>query len=256
MIPFLYEDDALFVIDKPAGMVVNNATSAKGETVQNFAKNYLHLPDSTKVESAEKPQSDGTYDYEEMFLQRSGIVHRLDKETSGVLVIAKNAKSFEALQKQFRDRQTHKIYLALVHGILDQKSGEVNAPTGRLPWNRTHFGVVAGGRDALTTYTSLGEYKLEGNKQIQQYSYLEVMPKTGRTHQIRVHMKHINHPIVGDALYAGRKNNNFVKVYLSRMFLHATSLTFSHPETGTEMTVTSPLPKELQLFLDTCEKIG
>lgn len=256
MIPVLYEDGEFLAINKPAGIVVNNADTARGDTVQSWAHTYLHLPESTSdLPSAEKPREDGTFDYERMFLERSGIVHRLDKETSGVLLIAKNPQSFEILQKEFRDRKTHKTYLTLVHGLVDPKSGTIDAPTGRLPWNRTQFGIVAGGREAQTSYNTRERYRLEGDKQIQEYTYVEVKPLTGRTHQIRVHMKHINHPVVGDSLYSGRKNYAFVKKYLSRMFLHAAALTFIHPDSGEEMTIESPLPSELQLFLDTCTKI-
>ena len=257
MIPILYEDDSYIAIDKPAGLIVNDSSTTKGETVQSWSREYLHLPlVSSDQKSAEIPLLDGTYDYEAMYLQRAGIVHRLDKETSGVLLIGKNPQSFQILQNQFRDRKTHKLYLALVHGQVEPSQGEIDAPTGRLPWNRTHFGVIPGGREAKTTYTTKAQYLLEGEKQIQQYSYLEVMPKTGRTHQIRVHMKHINHPVVGDMLYAGRKNCLFVRKYLDRMFLHAHKLDFFHPASGEETSISSPLPDKLQAFLDTCSKIG
>lgn len=255
MIPILCEDDSYLVIDKPAGLVVNNSSTTKNETVETWSRSYLKLPSvSLDEKSAELPLPDGSFDYEAMFLQRAGIVHRLDKETSGILVIAKNSQSFKILQTQFKQRETNKTYLALVHGAL-ASNGDVNAPTGRLPWNRTQFGVVPGGREAKTTYTIIDRYVLEGEKQIQEYTYVQVHPLTGRTHQIRVHMKHINHPVVGDSLYSGRKNYMFVKKYLSRMFLHAHELTFFHPVSGREVTVTSSLPRELQAFLDTCRKI-
>lgn len=246
MIPILLEDDSYLVIDKPAGLVVNNSSTTKDETVETWSRSYLKLPPvQSDAKSAEIPLPDGSFDYEAMFLQRAGIVHRLDKETSGVLVIAKTPQSFEVLQTQFKQRKTNKIYLALVHGVV-MTHGEVDAPTGRLPWNRTQFGVLPGGREAKTSYEVVDRYVMEGEKQIQEYTYLTVHPLTGRTHQIRVHMKHLNHPVVGDSLYSGRKNYLFVKQYLSRMFLHAHQLTFFHPDLGHEVSITSPLPQELQ----------
>lgn len=128
-------------------------------------------------------------------------------------------------------------------------SGEVTAPIGRLPWNRMRFGVVADGREAHSLYEVKNYYKIKNNP-VNFLSLLSVSPKTGRTHQIRVHMKHINHPVFSDTLYAGRKNARDDRKYLQRIFLHAERITFHHPVTKKEMTLAAPLPSQLKNFLD------
>ncbi len=143
----------------------------------------------------------------------------------------------------------------MVHGKVMPQKGEINAPIGRLPWNRMRFGVIADGREAHTLYEVKEYYQLK-DKYDEVLSLLSVFPKTGRTHQIRVHMKHINHPVFADMLYAGRKNARDDRKYLQRIFLHAASITFQHPSTQEEMTLTAPLPEELKKFLEEhCERI-
>ncbi|MDE2590184.1 MAG: RluA family pseudouridine synthase, partial [Patescibacteria group bacterium] len=195
----------------------------------------------------------GEYNIADEFYSRGGIVHRLDKETSGVLVVAKNPESFGKLKEQFMTRTTEKVYQALAHGKITPPEGEINAPVGRLPFNRMHFGVIAGGREAVTHYKVLSYYQAKFGKQKEALSLVELYPKTGRTHQIRVHLKYLNHPIVADPLYAGRKVGREDRRVLSRLFLHAVRLTFSHPKTGEKMIIEAPFPEELATFLQTLE---
>ncbi len=237
MIPILYEDDDLIVINKPAGIIVNKADTTKGEiTVQDWAEEKLKI----KKEKLKVEQGDD-------FLNRGGIVHRLDKETSGILLIAKNPASFLELQRQFKERIVKKTYIALAHGKVVPEEGEINVPVGRLPWNRKQFGVVAGGREAKTKYKVVSSKYYEVVKD--ELSLLELYPETGRTHQIRVHLKYIGHPIFGDFLYAGRKTQRDDRKYLSRVFLHAAKISFLHPRTGEEISFTAALPTELENIL-------
>lgn len=231
----IYQDESLMVIDKPTGWVVNDAETVKETpTLQGWLK---------------------TFDYplskDRQF--RGGIVHRLDKETSGILLIAKTKDSFEALQKEFKERTVYKTYLALVHGKLEAKEGLIDAAVGRLPWRRDRFGVIPGGRTSQTEYKVLGEYKPKKGSEI--YSLVECHPKTGRTHQIRIHLKHIGHAIVSDSFYAGRKTARNDRKWCPRLFLHAVAITFVHPVKKNEMAFTSELPKELQTVLETLTKI-
>lgn len=257
MIPtIIYEDDSLLVINKPAGITVNKSdTTIHETTIQDWSEEYLHLPKApARVEEVDEETGEKIYDYNQLFLERGGIVHRIDKETSGILLIAKTKESFEALQKQFKERIVKKTYLTLVHGKVTPKEGEINIPVGRLPWNRRQFGVVAGGREALTRYTVTSYLELKNGKKKEIVSLLEVSPETGRTHQIRVHMKYLNHPIFADFLYAGRKTSRDDRMLLERVFLHAYSISFMHPVTQKSVSFTAPLPDELEHVLSSCEK--
>lgn len=232
------EDSDILVIDKPAGMVVNKAdTTDKEKTLQAWVEKRI-LPISTNTTNT-------TND----FYKRAGIVHRLDKETSGLLVIAKTSEAFENLQAQFKNREVEKKYLALVHGKVSPAEGEINAPVGRLPWNRERFGVLPGGREALTKYRAIKNYALLPTA----YTLLELTPLTGRTHQIRVHLKYLGHPIVGDPFYGGRKAAREDRKFCPRVFLHASFLKLSHPESGEELKFESPLPEELNKVLSRWE---
>jgi len=179
---------------------------------------------------------------------RPGIVHRIDKWTSGLLIVAKNDWTHARLSKSFQDRSVEKKYLALVHGRLRQASGEISLNIGRHSTLRTRMSVQRGkGRVALSSYHRLRE--------IGDFSLLEVKIKTGRTHQIRVHLAAIGHPVVGDDVYGERGYVQFVRKYgkPGRYFLHAAELTFTHPRTGALMTIQSPLPPDLSSLL---ERIG
>lgn len=226
----IYEDNDFLVLNKPSGMIVNNADTTKGEeTLQDW------------LEGKFLKEDDGSD-----FYSRAGIVHRLDKETSGIILVAKTPQAFLELQRQFKERIVKKTYLALAHGRVEPEEGIINVPVGRLPWNRKQFGVVAGGRDSVTRYKVLQSYTLYATP----YTLLELYPETGRTHQIRVHLKHINHPIFADFLYAGRKTSRNDRKILSRVFLHAAKISFAHPQTGKQLSFESPLPEELQKVLN------
>jgi 23S rRNA pseudouridine1911/1915/1917 synthase len=161
--------------------------------------------------------------------------------------LAKNPDIFVALQKQFKERVVKKVYTALVHGKLMPPEGEISVPVGRLPWNRKQFGVVPGGRESVTFYKVISYYRSRDGKEL--FSYVELNPKTGRTHQIRVHLKYIGHPIFADYLYAGRKTARNDRIVLQRVFLHAAKISFVHPKTGKEVVFESPMPEELTSVL-------
>ena len=224
----LLEDNSLLVIAKPAGWIVNNAQTTKGkDTVQDWVGDNFNFPTAKSREF------------------RGGIVHRLDKETSGVLVLAKTESAFVELQRQFKERKIKKTYLALVHGAVKSKEGEIVAPVGRLPWRRDRFGVLPGGRDAKTSYIVQDYFEMEGEK----FSLVELYPETGRTHQIRIHLKHVGHPIVADDFYAGRKTARKDRKWCPRLFLHATATSFNHPVENKKIEFRSEIPNDLQSTL-------
>lgn len=265
----IYEDTDFLVINKPAGFIVNRSdTTTHEQTLQDWVEQYTKInydrfaqkESSLKRTSpilgsravfhheAEKELKEDSYpSIDEVFMQRSGIVHRLDKETSGVILVAKNPEAFATLQRQFKERLVHKTYVALAHGKITPEEGEINVPVGRLEYNRMRFGVVAGGRESVTHYQVLSHFQYQiTKKQMEVLSLVELYPKTGRTHQIRVHLKHINHPIFGDELYAGRKTARNDRKLLPRVFLHAAKISFLHPTTKKEMQFEAPLTGELQ----------
>lgn len=216
-IKIIYEDDSLLILDKPAGITVNKSETTKGDTLEDWLEKEFKIG-----------------------VDRSGIVHRIDKETSGLLIVAKDLESFENLQKQFKERTVKKTYIALSHGKISS-SGEVRVPVGRLPWNRKRFGVLAGGREAVTKFKVLRLLTINNEPM----TLLELYPETGRTHQIRVHLKYLNHPIFGDELYAGRKTSRNDRKILPRVFLHAAKISFTHPKSGERLFFESKLPDEL-----------
>lgn len=230
----IFQNEDLMVIDKPWGITVNKSDTTKGEdTLQSL----LELENLINLDSED-----------EEFVDRGGIVHRLDKETSGVIIVAKNSFAFRNLQSQFKERRVEKEYVALVHGEVFPKEGEIKAPVGRLPWNRKRFGILAGGKEAITYYKVLSTYKdLKSNNIL---SLLKLFPKTGRTHQIRVHLKFINRPIFSDPLYGGRKTARNDRKILPRVFLHAERIKFYDPKTEEKLEFESNLPSELSELLD------
>lgn len=180
---------------------------------------------------------------------RPGIVHRLDKGTSGLLVIAKNETAHERLADQFRAREVSKTYIALVHGQLEKRNGEIDQPIGRDPRNRTRMGVVRSGREALTLFRRREQYD--------RFALLDVELKTGRTHQIRVHLAWLKHPVVGDGVYGAGRDKTVADPAvrsaigkLGRQFLHAARLGFRHPKTNEHLVFSAPLAAELQKLLD------
>lgn len=237
-IPIIFEDNDIIVINKPAGVIVNRADTTKDLfTVQHFAEKKIGI-DSTKVN-----------DTSSEFERRGGVVHRLDKETSGCMILAKNERSFVALQKQFKSGEVSKTYTFVSHGKITPTEGLINVPIGRLPWNRMRFGILPQGREAQTEYKVVSYKTLSVGKEEEALTLAEAYPKTGRTHQIRVHMLHIGHPIFADSLYAGRKNIKSDRKLLSRHFLHASKISFNHPVTGIRLSFDAPLSAELVDFL-------
>lgn len=228
----IFEDDSLFVVDKPAGWITNDADTTTSQPVlQTWFRSNFQYPISN-----------------DQFL-RSGIVHRLDKETSGVMIVAKTKEAFEKLQAEFKNREVSKTYVALLHGRMVREEGKIEATVGRLPWHRSRFGVLPGGRESATEYKVLEFYP--GNNA--GHSLVEFYPKTGRTHQIRIHARHIGHAIVSDEFYAGRKTARNDRKWCPRLFLHAASIKFIHPKTGRRVEFKSVLPDELKnvlLYID------
>jgi len=223
----VYEDADLVVVNKPAGMVVHVGAGVKSGTLVNA---LLHHLGSLSTAGGEL---------------RPGIVHRLDKMTSGLVIAAKNDIAHRALAAQFRGRDVHKTYTLLVHGRVAKDAGEIAAPVGRDPARRVRMSV--GGirpREALTRYHVLRRFP--------HFTLLEAEPRTGRTHQIRVHFASLGHPIVGDTLYGApaklRMGSREVKT-LTRNFLHASAIEFRHPRTGNPVNLGASLPSELEEFL-------
>jgi 23S rRNA pseudouridine1911/1915/1917 synthase len=279
-ISFLYQDDDMAVIEKPSGMVVNRADTVTEFTIQDWWQEYLasHPVQPTSAEWQSLVPDDFPSEYgspEEIFAQRGGVVHRLDKETSGVLVLAKNPGSLAALLKLFRVREVSKKYICLVHGKFQVKSDVLKLPLGRSVLNRTKFTVDAEGRVAETKYQVVEEFanldydffiqevkrheaeqkveqsivkglKKKISKAYQGFSLVECWPKTGRTHQIRVHLAHVKHPLVGDNTYLGKKRASNDSYWCPRLFLHAAELSLEHPRTHQPLTFTSPLPEDLK----------
>lgn len=224
----IFEDESLLILNKPSGWIVNEAETTKGQKViQVWLDENFQFPISSNK------------------TLRSGIVHRLDKETSGVLVVAKTEKVFKDLQSQFKARKVKKEYTALVHGKVEPETGTVKVPVGRLPWNRERFGVLPGGRSAETEYEVAGYYE----KDTEAYTLLKLQPKTGRTHQIRIHLKYLGYPIVSDTFYAGRKRARADRQWCPRLFLHAAKIAFKHPAEKKRVEYTSELPRELSACL-------
>lgn len=250
----IFEDDDILAVNKQAGLIVNRSdTTAQIETLQDLVEKYLSFRSDQSAQTKNEEQDHRKIEQnwespEEAFMNRSGIVHRLDKETSGVILIAKNLSAFFSLQKEFKERVVKKTYQALAHGKITPLEGTINVPVGRLQYNRKRFGIVAGGRESVTLYKVL--YYCTNPKTKETLSYVELYPKTGRTHQIRVHLQYIGHPIFADELYAGRKISREDRKILPRVFLHATSITFVHPTIGKRMKLTAPLPNELNAILE------
>lgn len=229
----IFENTSLIVVSKPAGWIVNSSQTTTDQPVlQDWLAQNFDFP---------------IFEYPEC---RNGIVHRLDKPTSGCLIVAKTKNSFEALQSQFKQRTVQKKYIALSHGKSKETSGLIDQPVGRLPWRRDRFGVLSGGRSAQTNFKVLEYYQKDG----QDFTLFELAPHTGRTHQIRIHLKHIGHPIVSDTFYAGRKTARSDLKWCPRLFLHASSIEFSDPEGGEKIRVEANLPADLQSALDKCAK--
>ncbi len=213
----VYEDDQVLVIDKPAGLTVHPAPGHPSGTLVNAI--LAHIPELAAKDTSSRP----------------GLVHRLDKDTSGLMVIARTAKAQENLVHQFKERTLHKKYIVLVLGRVSPEKGAIEAPVGRHPSQRQRMAVVEGGLPARTEYRVL--------RYLKGYTLLEASPVTGRTHQIRVHLAAIGHPVAGDKTYGGKSS------YVPRQFVHASHLAFSHPDSGQIVEFSSDLPADLEAVL-------
>jgi 23S rRNA pseudouridine1911/1915/1917 synthase len=223
----IYEDREIVVINKPAGLVVHPAAGHSHGTLVNAL--LAHCKDLSGIGGELRP----------------GIVHRLDKDTSGVMVIAKTQQAMDSLGAQFRAGDVHKEYFALVRGTPRKLRDRVETQIGRSRNDRKKMAVLCdGGRVAITHY--------EVERVLGEISLVRVKIETGRTHQIRVHMSHIGHPIVGDSVYGGRKRKASLPVRAPRQMLHAASLSFLHPREGDRRTFEAPLPADMRDVLDAC----
>lgn len=215
----VYEDAHVAVVNKPTGMVVHPSLGHQAGTLVNGL--LFAIKDLSGIKGQKRP----------------GIVHRIDKDTSGLLMIAKHDKAHESLSDQLKAKTVKREYVALVHGMIDHDLGKIDAPIGRDPSSRTRNEVVENGKDAVTHFQVLARFD--------KYTLVKCRLETGRTHQIRVHMRYIGHSLVGDPLYGPRKT----KKSDFGQYLHARSLGFNHPETGEYMEFASDLPDEFKDFL-------
>ena len=242
----VFEDSEILVLDKPAGLVVNRSQTIKEETLQDLLSKYFNLGSSLGIGD------------------RAGIVHRLDRETSGLLLVAKTPKAFENLQNQFKERKVEKEYTCLAHGEINQDSGVIEGDIGRIG-KFGKFGIVEKGRESKTEFKVVEKYEFNQRlfdellsemqtksrinyltKQAKSYAFLNLFPKTGRTHQIRVHIKSIGHPVVSDLIYAPKKLLKFDFLWCPRLFLHASKIKFSHPKSKKDVEFKSDLPGDLK----------
>ncbi len=222
----LYEDEDVIAVNKPAGMVVHTGAGAKSGTLVNA---LLHRFGRLSSEGGDL---------------RPGIVHRLDRFTSGVILVARNDRAHRALAGQFSSRQVEKVYLTLVHGRIEQETGRIEKPITRDPRRRERMTArLEHGRSALTFFKVLQRFE--------KHTYLEVRIGTGRTHQIRVHLSTIGHPVAGDRLYGAPWTEA-----IERYFLHSHRIRFRSPATGADVAVEAPLPLDLQAWLRSLDEAG
>lgn len=228
----IYEDETLIVINKPAGLVVHPAAGNRHGTLQNALLFY----DNSLAD-----------------VPRAGIVHRLDKDTSGLMVVARTLKSHKYLVDQIQQRKVHREYQTLVQGVMTG-GGTVDQPIGRHKHDRIRMTVREDGRPSVTHYRVLDRYRL--------YTHLHVELETGRTHQIRVHMQYLRHPVVGDPVYSGRfrlppgADESFIEILknFNRQALHAWRLSLNHPETGELLQWEAPLPEDMERLISSMKK--
>lgn len=218
----LFEDDQLLFVNKPAGMVVHPAQGSRRHTLVNAL--LYHTRHLSQVGGGDRP----------------GIVHRLDKDTSGVMIVAKNNAAHRFLAKQFKDHTIERVYLTVVRGVVQHDEGLCEEPVGRAFLNKKKVIIrPTGGKEAATSFRVL--------KRFNQATLLEIYPHTGRTHQIRVHMKHIGHPVMGDSFYG------LASSLIGRQALHAASLEVTHPKTKERIGFSSPLPADMQALISSLE---
>lgn len=219
----IYEDKDIVLINKAQGMVVHPGAGNPNGTLVNAL--LFHIKDLSGINGEIRP----------------GIVHRLDKDTSGILIVAKNDEAHVNLSEQLQNRTVKRKYWALVHGVLPHEHGTINAPIGRDPKDRQKFTVIKGGKEAISHFRVL--------ERIQKFSLMEVSLETGRTHQIRVHLNYIDHPVAGDKIYGPKKS-----LEGNGQFLHARMLEFTHPRTGETMSFEAELPALFEETLDRLRK--
>jgi 23S rRNA pseudouridine1911/1915/1917 synthase len=225
----IFEDSEVLVLDKPFGLIVNRSVTAKTGTLQDL------LEKSYEFDPGEEETGD--------FTGRSGIVHRLDKDTSGVLVVAKTKKSFDNLISQFKERKALKEYLAVLCGNIKDEVIEIDAPLKRNPKSPLKFAVVETGKEAFTRFEKIKNTNLGGKD----YTLMKLLPKTGRTHQISVHASAMGYPVAGDTIYCSKILLEVTLNQFGRMMLHAQKLGFYHPKTGNFIEFTSNTPAEFSL---------
>jgi len=228
----VHEDEDIIVVNKPAGMVVHPAYGHRTGTLVNAV--LAHCPDLAGVGDARRP----------------GIVHRLDKNTSGLIIVAKNDLARRHLQRQFKRREVKKVYVALLEGRLEPVRGVIEAPIGRDKKRRKRMAVVKGGREAHTEYRVVEYFDSTRSRS---HTLVEAQPKTGRTHQVRVHFASIGHPLVGDPVYGFRKQR---LSGLQRQFLHARTLGFRLPNSDEYIELTAELPDDLKVVLEELRREG
>jgi len=272
-IEILFEDQDFAVINKPAGVVVNDADTNRDESIEEWWRSTLKQSsepaDWQKMVPDDYPTGYGTP--QEIFAERGGIVHRLDKETSGVMLLAKHPGALLNLLTQFRTRKVQKQYQCLVHGKFQIVADTINLPLDRSRENRLRHAVFPDGRVAITRYevqqffprlnvpktvTEIHRVFADAeflpkplNRKLQTtyqgFSLVNCWPKTGRTHQIRVHLSHLKHPIVSDEIYLGHKREQLDHLWCPRLFLHAKQIIFKHPRTNEELCFQMELPADL-----------
>jgi 23S rRNA pseudouridine1911/1915/1917 synthase len=218
----LFEDEDLVAVNKPVGLLTHPSHSEMSGTLTNgLAFHFL----------ANCGQA-----------MRAGLVHRLDRNTSGVIIVAKNLRAQRVLSRAFRDRRVSKSYIAIVTGVIEPDSGEINAPIGSDPETWPHWQVLATGREAVTKFIVLRRFA--------SYTLVELTPRTGRTHQLRIHCAFLGHPIVGDLIYGDGNESAIQRFELIHHLLHARSLRFTHPATGDEMLIEAPVPVHWEAIIE------
>ena len=219
----IYEDSDVLVVNKPQGLIVHPTLSTKEKTLVNGL--MYQVKDLSGINGVNRP----------------GIVHRIDKDTSGLLMVAKNDNAHNSLVEQLKNKTTNRLYVALVYGVIEENRGRINAPIGRDKTDRKKMAVVEDGKPAVTNFTVLERF--DG------YTLVECKLETGRTHQIRVHMKYIGHPLVGDPLYGPKK-----VIGDSGQFLHAKLIGFNHPKDGRYLEFTVDMPENFKQILEKLRK--
>lgn len=237
-VDIIFENDDFLVIDKPYGLVVNRSESQKDLTLQDWLEDRYDFKNMPVTENLES-------EYENEFLKRSGIVHRLDKETSGVLLCAKNEKSFIFFQNKFKTREVSKKYLAITYGKVPDERFEIDAPIKRDPRNRFKYAVVRDGKEAQTFFEKVRDFEIEDRK----FSLINCYPRTGRTHQIRVHLAANMTPVAGDLIYSTKTELEICKdLGFNRLMLHSFELKFTGLS-NEDYTFSSEPPVEFQKYL-------